>query len=165
MPAAAMLLADASVDISTGAAGWSAWIHTPGARPYWQAGRLHPINSNQAELQAIHRGLQALSEAGRLSGEVVVMSDSLTALSALLGGIPGAAPAPEGREIPPITGKLPPGLRGPLRTIRRLLADTDATLRLQHVKGHQTADAAGWINSTVDWLARQHMRQARGGIG
>lgn len=161
MPAAAMLLADASVDTPTGAAGWSAWIQPPGARPFWQAGRLHPINVNQAELQAIHQGLQALSVAGCLSGEVVIMSDSMTALSALLVGVPGALASSEGREIPRINGRLPDGLRGPLRTIRRMLAGKGVTLQLQHVKGHQTDEAGGWVNQTVDWLARAHMRQVR----
>lgn len=93
------------------------------------------------------------------------MSDSMTALSALLTCIPGAVASLEGREIPRLSGRLPDGLRGPLRTIRRLLAGTDATLRLQHVKGHQTDEPGGWVNQTVDWLARAHMRQVRGNAG
>ncbi|MCW0235300.1 MAG: hypothetical protein OJJ21_17000 [Ferrovibrio sp.] len=153
-------MADASVDDIAGAAAWAAWVQPPAGRAFWQAGTLPVMSGNAAELHAIAHGLRALSDAGGLAGEIVVMSDSRTALGSILGALPASSTAVA--DLPPIDAAMAPAAtQAGLQAVRELVRGTGARLVLRHVRGHQAGGGAGWLNASCDFLARSTMRRAR----
>lgn len=153
----AVIVTDASC--RAGRSAWAAWIRVQGAAPFLSGGSLPDSERDQstrAELRAIRCALAAARDAGGLSGSVLLLSDSLTALGEIRRALPECRLTGRGIPVPMLSRdrKINPDYARTLRSIRRLVRNAGACLSLQHVKAHNPRGAITWPNVAADILAR-----------
>mgnify|MGYP001806228300 CR=1 FL=1 len=164
------LFTDASLCGQTCAAGYGAWAK----RDDMKAGETfggeiieRVTSSSEAELYAVAHALDLLHKKGLLhlpTKTVMVQSDSVRALQAILQCVPGASETRHRQSrlqgpLLPHRLKLNPIERGAIFIIQDALRHVRPLVR--HVKGHQQGDGRNWVNRECDRIARQHMGNAR----
>ncbi len=163
----AMIFADASVCLKTGAAGWGAWVKRDGgvSQVFGGSFRNTMVFSTEAELAAIANAIhRALAWRLIIAGDVVmVQSDSAEALARIRQfTAAGDNPAVGGLRVGP--SRRPPRrplVREAVERIKVLAEQHRLTLVVRHVRGHQAGPGRQWVNAECDRTAKDHMRARR----
>lgn len=157
------MFADASVCHRTGAAGWACWAKADGKAAFLHGGILDGsvvMQSHDAELAALVRGVEALHERGWLPAQIMLQCDNVRPLRVIQGQI-GAWESrhAEGQNILLGGISLNAFERQQVERMRPLVEGCKLIVR--HVKGHSSGRGRYWVNRQCDELAKQHMRKRR----
>jgi ribonuclease HI len=159
------LIADASFDPRTKAAGWAGWAKTAGRDSIIYAGafKIAPICSAEAELFAIVNVMHIAVAEGLIEhgSEVLVQSDCADALAVIRKIVPSAIDRKhrDGVPVPVRRRKLPsPQSDRAAATIARLVDEMGLSLAVRHVRGHKEGPGRQWVNRQCDMAARRAMR-------
>lgn len=162
------IFADASHDAKSRVAGWAAWIKADNrASIMCGAAMKKTIASTiEAELCALANALALARLRGVLAAGSVVMiqSDCAVALSIIRGKIAGVVdrPALGGIAVNPARRtKLTSAQLAAVNVIREIAETLKISIITRHVRGHQNGPGRQWVNSQVDRIARQAMRDQR----
>lgn len=168
IPLDVTIFADASRCTKTGASGWGAWIKATGRDTIVTGSRMREVTATvvQAELAAIANALAVGAKAGIIYGRVMVQSDCLGALAAIITHMPHVKDRPFGLDgvkvIPVKKWKAKhEHLRPALEAIQKMLADNGTILTVRHVRGHQAGQGRSGVNRMCDAEAKRHMRFMR----
>jgi ribonuclease HI len=163
-----MIFADASHDRKARVAGWGAWIKADGRNSITCGAAMKGTVASaiEAELCALANALTVARLRGVVpKGSVVMMqSDCAVALGIIRGKIDGVEdrPAPGGIAIMPVRRmKLTKMHLAAVDVIREIIAALGISVITRHVRGHQIGSGRQWVNSEVDRIARQAMRDRR----
>lgn len=157
------LFADASVCHQTGAAGWACWAKTEGKPSFLHGGILDGsavMQSHDAELAALVRGVEALRERGWLPAQIMLQCDNMRPLRVIQGSI-GAWESrhAEGKNI--LLGQISLNAFERQQVERMRPAVEGCKLIVRHIKGHSSGRGRYWVNRQCDTLAKKHMRERR----
>lgn len=176
------LFADASVLPQLGTAGWGAWAKGDGRASQLMSGPLETHkgpgmrpafdqNANVAELMAIEEALLHLEQTSYFHAAdeaIMIQSDCVAALEALMGSVPNTIfkPHPQGVQSinyrHPSRGMLSPVELQSARIINTTLARIKLRAILRHVKGHSNNGTRSWVNRQCDKLAYDAAHAAAG---
>lgn len=168
----ATIIADASLDPDTGAAGWAAWMKADGMESSIVGEQLdgRMADSGEAELFALAGALRAAECSRHIvrGAEVLLQSDSLWALAAIRAAIPAVRDrkhATAGCAVGPlrksaVSGRSRSAIADIVETVDRL----SLMVAVRHVPGHRSGDGRQWVNRECDRVAKQHMRAAKARI-
>lgn len=163
------LFTDASHRPSLRSAGWGAWAAGEGRPPQTFSGPLPFTGASvTAELLAVAEAVRAVDRSYLADADeaLMVQSDCVAALSALLAHVPGSRhkPHPDGvAEVHPRTKRLSPIERDAVEGVAYVLGLRGMRLVLRHVRGHSPdGGGRGWANRECDRLANIAAEAAAG---